>query len=133
MKIHAEHLKDEHLLECYLAARGGDALDPRAADHMSGCRDCVTRYDGFVAFMDGMRQDAEAEVDALFPAEVLRTQQQQILRRLEQAHRSARVITFPAREAAGPRSTTRLTAPWVAAAAAAGLLIGVAVGRVHRP
>ena len=76
-----------------------------------------------------MRQGAEAEADAVFPAELLRAQQQQISRRLEQVHRPARVITFPGRTAqAVSRSTTRLTAPWVAAAAAAGLLIGVAVG-----
>jgi hypothetical protein len=127
--IDAGHLKDDDLLECYLAARAGEALDPQAADHLSECRDCVTGYDRFVAFMDGMRQGAEAEADAVFPAEFLRAQQQQISRRLEQAHRSARVITFPGRDASGlSRSTTRLTAPWVAAAAAAGLLIGVAVG-----
>jgi hypothetical protein len=127
--VDAEHLKDDDLLECYLAARAGEGLDPRAADHLSGCRDCVARYDGFVAFMDGMRRDAEAEADAVFPAELLRTQQQQILRRLEQTHRSARVITFPGRDGSVlSRSTNRLTAPWVAAAAAAGLLIGVAVG-----
>ena len=32
--LDAEHLQDDHLFECYLAARAGEALDPPAADHI---------------------------------------------------------------------------------------------------
>src|SRR4051794_41208053 len=81
------------------------------------------------AFMDQTRADADAETDDAFPAERLRVQQQQILRRLEHVHRSARVITFPSREvSAGSRTVAHLTPRWLAGAAAAGLFIGVAVG-----
>ncbi|MGC4082667.1 MAG: hypothetical protein QM736_11285 [Vicinamibacterales bacterium] len=44
-------------------------------------------------------------------------------------HRTARVISFPGREvASGGRTPATLTTRWLAAAAAAGLFIGVAVG-----
>ncbi len=87
-----------------------------------------------VAFMDTTRQAADEETDAAFPAERLLLQQQQILRRLDHVHRSARVITFPGRDAlSGSRSVVRLTPRWLAAAAAAGLFIGVAVGGYFGP
>jgi len=132
--VHSGHLKDDHLFECYLATRTGEDLDPRAAEHLADCDECVARYDEMVAFMDTTRQVADAETNAEFPAERLLTQQQQILRRLEHVHRSARVITFPGRDAlSGSRSVGRLTPRWLAAAAAAGLFIGVAVGGYFGP
>jgi anti-sigma factor RsiW len=132
--VHSGHLKDDHLFEYYLASRAGDGLDLRAAEHLADCLDCVARYDEMVAFMDQTRADAEAEADEAFPAERLRVQQQQILRRLEHVHRSARVISFPSREAsAGSRAVAHLTPRWLAGAAAAGLFIGVAVGGYLAP
>lgn len=134
MTVHSGHLKDDHLFEYYLATRAGDGLDPRAAEHLADCADCVVRYDEMVAFMDQTRSDADAEIDEVFPAERLRVQQQQILRRLEHVHRSARVITFPSREvSAGSRAVAHLTPRWLAGAAAAGLFIGVAVGGYLAP
>jgi len=132
--VHSGHLKDDHLFEYYLATRAGDGLDLRAAEHLADCGDCVARYDEMVAFMDQTRADAEAEADEAFPAERLRVQQQQILRRLEHVHRSARVITFPSREvSAGSRAVAHMTPRWLAGAAAAGLFIGVAVGGYLAP
>ncbi len=129
MNARSIHLKDDRLFECYVAERSGESLDPRAADHLADCPACVTRYDDLVAFMDDLRDEADAEIDELFPADRLLSQQQQILERLEHVNRSARVISFPARDAGGhARSTVRLTPRWLAAAAAAGLFIGVAVG-----
>ena len=134
MIVHSGHLKDEHLFECYLATRTGEELDPRAAEHLADCDQCVARYDEVVAFMDTTRQAADAETDAEFTAERLLVQQQQILRRLEHVHRSARVITFPGRDTlSGSRTVGRLTPRWLAAAAAAGLFIGVAVGGYFAP
>ena len=139
MKVHSGHLRDEHLFDYYLSARTGEELDPRAAEHLADCDECVARYDEFVSFMDATRTEAEAETDEAFPADRLRIQQQQILRRLEHVHRSARVITFPGRDSTSDsRSVVRVTPRWLAAAAAAGLFIGVAVGgylgpdRFHR-
>jgi anti-sigma factor RsiW len=132
--VHSGHLKDDHLFECYLATRTGEELDPRAAEHLADCDQCVVRYEEVVAFMDTTREAADAETDEEFPAERLLQQQQQILRRLEHVHRSARVITFPGRDTlSGSRSVARLTPRWLAAAAAAGLFIGVAVGGYFGP
>lgn len=134
MNVHSGHLKDDHLFECYLATQTGEEPDPRAAEHLADCDECVARYDEVVAFMDTTRQAADAETDAEFPAERLVLQQQQILRRLEHVHRSARVITFPGRDTlSGSRAVGRLTPRWLAAAAAAGLFIGVAVGGYFGP
>jgi hypothetical protein len=139
VSVHSRHLKDELLFDCYLAARSGDDLDPRAAEHLTDCRECGARYDEVVAFMDDTRQIAEAETDDLFTADRLQSQQQQILRQLEHAHRSARVITFPGRDlTTASKSGVHVTPRWLAGAAAAGLFIGVAVGgyfvpsRIHR-
>jgi anti-sigma factor RsiW len=131
---HSAHLNDDRLFDCYLSARSGDTVDPRVADHLAGCMECGARYDAFVEMMDGIRAEADAEVDELFPAARLHEQQQQILHRLEHVHRSARVISFPGRRAAGTAHATGRVAPrWLAAAAAAGLFIGVAVGGFLTP
>lgn len=123
------HLKEHQLLECYLAGRTGETLDPRFADHLTSCRTCAGQLEEVASFLDDVRADAEAETDAVFTADALARQQQQIARRLEQVHRSARVISFPGRDATSPsHAPVRLTPRWVAAAAAAGLFIGVAVG-----
>jgi len=123
------HLKDDHLLDCYVAEHTGTAPDAWAADHLSECLDCEARYAELAGFMNGLRADADADVDAAFPPERLATQQQQILHRLEHAHRSARVLSFPAREVSAPSRSALMPAPrWLVAAAAAGLFIGVAVG-----
>ncbi len=80
--------------------------------------------------MTSLRQEADADVDALFPADRLRAQQQEIARRLESIGRAARVISFPGSTSARRThpSTTRLAMRWIAGAAAAGLFVGVAAG-----
>jgi anti-sigma factor RsiW len=133
------HLKDDHLLDCYVAERSGTAPDGWAADHLSACEACERRYDDLSTFMDDLRAQADQELETVFPAERLAAQQQQILRRLEHAGRPARVISFPGRDVSPTSRAPHLLAPrWIAAAAAAGLFIGVAVGgyvgpdRLHR-
>ncbi len=135
MIVHASHLKDDHLFECYFAARAGDPLDPRVVEHLGDCAACEARYDEFQEFMEGLREDADAETDAVFTDDHLRLQQQDILHRLQHVHRSARVITFPGREATaapGP-ATVRVAPRWLAAAAAACLCVGVGLGAYVGP
>ncbi|MBS1818121.1 MAG: hypothetical protein JSU08_09345 [Acidobacteria bacterium] len=128
------HLKDDQLLECYYAGRTGEALDPRLADHLSTCMECNEQFDTITTFLDDIRTDAEEEADALFTAEHLRTQREHILDRLDQVQRPARVISFPRRDATpAQRSGGRVPPRWLAAAAAAGLFIGVAVGGYFGP
>ena len=133
MIVRAPHLLDDVLYECYFAERRGEAMDPPAAEHLTDCEACSHRYADVGVFLNQLADDADADVHALFPPERLRQQQQEISKRLELVGRAARVISFPGRltVAAGPKtrpSTTSLTTRWVAAAAAAGLFVGVAAG-----
>jgi anti-sigma factor RsiW len=128
----AHHLQDERLFDCYVAERGGDALDPPAAEHLADCSECAARYAELVRFMDGVRAEAEAETDEIFTPERLHAQQQQVARRVAQLGRTAQIIRFPGRlvshmNASAARGVTR----WVYAAAAAGLVIGVGLGAFY--
>jgi hypothetical protein len=129
MIVRAPHLQDDVLYECYYATRRGEPLDPPAAEHLSDCDTCGRRYADVGAFLNQLDDDADADVSALFSPERLRQQQQEIAKRLELVGRAARVITFPSRPhtVAGPKARPSATR-WVAAAAAAGLFVGVAAG-----
>jgi hypothetical protein len=126
----ARHLQEERLFDAYMAASAGAAIDPPVAEHLADCAACAARYADLGAFMDTLREEGHAEADAVFTPERLRAQQQQIARRIAQVGRPARVISFPSRivrrtiGASGGRTVPR----WTAAAAAAGLFIGVALG-----
>jgi hypothetical protein len=135
MIVRAPHLQDDLLYDCYYASRRGEAIDPPSAEHLADCPACANRYAELGTFLNTLSEEADAEVAALFPADRLRAQQQDIARRLELIGRAARVITFPGRVAApsttgaapAPR-TSRRAARWIAVAAAAGLFVGVAAG-----
>ena len=132
----ARHLRDDRLYECYVAAQTGDPLDPRAAEHLADCADCHTRYAALAEVMTGLRTDADAEIDALYSAEALHSQQSQIARKLEHLGHAARVISFPQHTVNGSAlgHGSRITPRWLAAAAAAGLFVGVGVGSfLHVP
>lgn len=126
----SRHLQDERLLDAWLAARQGERPDPRVAEHLADCGACRVRYEELVQVMDLVRQEGEAEADAVFTPERLRRQQSQIARRIEQVGRAARVISFPGRfvRRTMTASATPSAPRWVAAAAAAGLFIGAALG-----
>jgi anti-sigma factor RsiW len=126
----AHHLLEERLFDSYMAERGGEPIDPPVAEHLADCPSCGTRYAELTTFMDTLRRDGDAEADAIFTPERLRIQQQQIARRLAHAGRPARVLSFPGRivRRTIDASTSRSAPRWIAAAAAAGLFIGVAVG-----
>jgi hypothetical protein len=130
MMVRVPHLQDERLFDCYYTERRGDALDPPTAEHLSDCVPCRRRFDELSQFMATLQAEADAEFEAAFPPDRMRVQQQEIARRLENVGRAARVISFPGRMAARQTntSTTRLATRWIAAAAAAGLFVGVAAG-----
>ena len=139
MNIRSGHVKDSRLFASYVDERSGEPLDPRVADHLATCAECAGRFQELAVMMNELRESADAEADAVFSPAHLDEQRQQILRRLEHVHRSARVISFPGRDAAANSRAAGLMAPrWVAAAAAAGLFIGFAAGgylgpeRLHR-
>ena len=126
------HLKDERLHDCYLAEQAGDSADPSAAQHLADCRDCADRYTELSRFLEALRSQADADIDALFPPERMQSQRQQIASRLAHVGHSARVISFPVRLVRHhmTAAATRIT-PRLAAAAAAGLLVGVALGMFY--
>ena len=130
MKTRAHHLQDERLFDCYLSVQSGESVDPPVAEHLTDCGDCGERYAAMTHFLETLSADATAEADEIFTPERLRVQQQHIARKLDHLGHPARVISFPGRppvhhiNASAPRSARR----WVAAAAAAGLFIGVGTG-----
>jgi anti-sigma factor RsiW len=126
----AHHLPEERLFDSYLAERGGTPMDPPVAEHLADCSACGARYAELTAFMDGLRRDGDAEADAIFTPERLRLQQQQIAHRIAVVGRPARILSFPGRivRRTIDASTSRTAPRWIAAAAAAGLFVGVAVG-----
>jgi hypothetical protein len=124
------HLHEERLFDCYVAAKGGEVLDPRDAEHLTDCDECGNRYAALSEFMEMLSTHATAESDVVFSPERLRAQRAHVSRRLEHVGHPARVITFPGRTASHHFgvSTPRPGRRWVAAAAAAGLFVGVATG-----
>jgi hypothetical protein len=123
-----QHLHDDRLFDCYVAARGSEPADPRAADHLLACDACAARYAELAAFMGSLRAEADADADSVFTPDRLWHQRQQIVERLQHVGRAARVISFPGKLGRHMAATTRVAPRWLAAAAAAGLFVGVAVG-----
>jgi len=125
------HLDDDALIKRYLAERGLEVLD--ASDepelkHLAHCDACLARYADTVLLLDAGREAAVAQADAAFTPDHLAHQRDRIMRRLE-AQAGPKVLAFPA--AARTASSTGAPVPmlrWVAAAAIAGLMVGVTAG-----
>lgn len=126
----SRHVAEPRLYDCYYAERTGEPVDPRVADHLADCAACSRRYAAIAVVLEQVRAAGDADADAVFTPERLRQQQQQIVRRIEHTARPARVISFPRHGAGGATAvrSARVAPRWIAAAAAAGLFLGVAVG-----
>ena len=116
-----------HLDDAALAAIWTDGR--LSHPHLDDCVACRARFADFSAWLESIRVDAITQADESFSAERLAIQQAQIFRRLEAAGRPARVIAFP-RFAQPLTSRTSHVSRWIAAAAAAGLIVGVGVGQM---
>jgi hypothetical protein len=97
--------------------------------HLEGCPACRARLAELSSWLETLRLDATAEADESFSPERLAAQHAQVFRRLEAAERPARVIAFP-RFTQPLTSRTSHASRWIAAAAAAGLIVGVGVGQL---
>jgi len=128
------HLTEERLFDVYLAERAAEPADPPAAEHLADCSVCNTRYAELLSLMDTVRREGDAEADAVFTPDRLRAQQQDIARRIALVGRPARVLSFPKRivRRTITASASRTAPRWIAAAAAAGLFVGVAVGASYQ-
>lgn len=126
-------LSGRHLDDAALAAiwtGNAQTSDTIVDPHLQACAECRVRFAAFSSWMEDLRLEAIAEADAAFPADRLAAQQAQILRRLEAAERPARVIAFPNGPATEPVRPVASIRRWVAAAAAAGLIVGVGLGQI---
>jgi hypothetical protein len=123
------HLSDDRLIEvCVLEPPTG-----AEQQHLSACARCDARRARLQSLLDDVSVTAAEAADAVFPPERLARQQTRIMAHLQHEGRPARVIAFPAGQANGPTvSRTRPASRWIAAAAVAGLVIGVIAGRVGR-
>lgn len=122
------HLTDDELIDlCF------DVADASAQHHASTCTACAARRTSLTELLDDVSAAADAEIDAAFPPDRLARQQARILHRIDQDGRPGRVIAFPAGSStAGPSLRTRSTSRWVAAAAAAAFIVGLAAGHMVR-
>lgn len=119
-----------HLDDRALAAIWTDASIDRAQPvhpHLDSCALCRTRLAAFATWLDDLKTVANAEADEAFPPERLAAQKTQIMRRIEAAGRSARVIKFP-RFAQPISSSTSQGKRWMAVAAAC-LIVGFGLGQ----
>jgi hypothetical protein len=95
--------------------------------HLDRCDICAERALEISHWLEDVQSLGRADADAVFTPERLTAQRGQVLQRLEQLDRPAKVISFPARKTRVSESgeSRRVSPAWLAAAAAAGLTIGV--------
>jgi hypothetical protein len=123
------HVSDADLAAVWTDARLGAPAQTAAAAHVRECAGCRARLSSLSAWLDGLRTDARREAEEVFTREHLAAQQAQIFRRLEAMERPAKVLAFP-------RFTTAMSVRnagrqrWIAAAAVAGLVVGIGLGQV---
>ncbi len=119
------------MIAVYVGAEPRFGRRNKTLAHLHGCPACARRYHEFVHQMADVREEALVEADAGFSPARLDAQRAQILARLEHIAHPARVIPFPA---AATQNLAMFTGTqvrrWIAAAAAAGLIIGLTVGRM---
>jgi hypothetical protein len=132
MKAMERHSNEESLIACYLAGSGlrpATAEDQRELAHLGSCPACAERYRALSTMMTGSAEALRLEADQHFTDARLEHQRERILRHLHGSDVNARILPFPTSpsfrsQLAWPRLATR----WVAGAAAAGLLVGLAAG-----
>lgn len=122
---------DRHLGEAALAALWTDgclSLERPAHPHLEHCAQCRARLAELSQMMDAVRADGLAEADEAFSTERLAAQHGAIMHRIEASEHPARVISFPASSRPVSPGVTHVRR-WITAAAAAGLLVGLAAGQ----
>lgn len=124
----SSHLSDDRLIE--LGATGTPSSSEQ--QHLGACAACEARRAANARLLEELSIAAHEDGDAVFTAERLARQQTRILQRIEQELRPARVIAFPAAADVAPVAARRRpqASRWIAAAAVAGLLVGLAAGRL---
>lgn len=130
------HFQETDLLELYAETCGKDApVHP----HLARCPGCAARFAALVDVLQQHGDEVGAEADRLFTVDRLGRQCDRILQRLHHVGQFAHVIPFPVRSAPAGLTmlgrgsmTGRVGRRWVAAAAAAGLMLGFFAERAIR-
>jgi hypothetical protein len=101
-------------------------------EHLEDCPPCRARHDAVARMLDDARRAAELDAEDAFPLIRLGLQRDRILARVDDLCHAGKVLTFPSAQPrsvpAQPSHRTR----WVAAAAAAGLVVGLLGGHLTR-
>jgi anti-sigma factor RsiW len=126
------HPADDRLIAVYFGDEEASEENRRAVrQHMHGCETCTWRYTELTAPLERLRRDAASEADEVFTSSRLDAQCAKILDRLDDRSHVSRVVPFPERSTRLSRAVIhRPLARWIAAAAAAGLLVGIMAGRL---
>ncbi len=120
------HLDDGAMAAVWTEDRGAAKT---THPHLGECASCRARFVEFDGWLEQLKAEVVAGADELFPPDRLATQRAQIFRRLEAAEHPTRVIAFP-KFAPPLNSRSSGASRWIAAAAAAGLIVGVGVGQM---
>jgi hypothetical protein len=89
-------------------------------------------HDAISRMLDDVRGAAELDAEDAFPLERLALQRDRILARVDDLCRAGKVLTFPSTHARVVASQPTHRTRWVAAAAAAGLVVGLLGGHLTR-
>jgi len=128
------HLDDDALIRRYLADRGLEALeakDEALLRHLVQCSPCEARYVALQVAFDQARDAVVADAEAACSPDRMAHQRDRILHRVAAQYAGPRVLPFPA-PSQGRRAhqQPRVIRRWVAAAAVAGLVVGLTAGRL---
>ena len=114
------HLTDTELLALQFDKR----RDGDVHAHVAACATCQARGQAVTELLDDVTRATAEESDGLFGNDLLARQHARIMGRVAHECRSARIISFPAAPPA-PVRPVRGGTRWVAAAVAAGVILGI--------
>ena len=132
-RLPRRHLSEDRLLALALGTPDASTRTAMAAaDHLQTCGPCESRVSVLAALLEAMPEVANAGFEDAFTPQRLEAQRTRIGHRLAQlvgTVEPARVLAFPF-SPRPPRQFSDRPGRWLAAAAAAGLLLGVTAGQL---
>ena len=124
------HLTDAQLIEASVGHVASLGHAEQCVEHVEQCAECRGRHESLRALLENTSVAAIADAEAAFSAERLTRQYDRIMERVEQVSRAGRVIRFPAAFGRVTPPSAASGSRWVAAAAAAGLVVGLLGGHL---
>jgi hypothetical protein len=121
--------RSRHLDPDELGAAVWETPAGRVADHLAVCEACRRERDAVMAALSSDRTGAYLEADEAFAPVDLARQRQSIQQRIARLGMAARVLPFRGGRAPDLAMSGAADRRWIVAAAAAGLALGLVVGR----